>query len=312
MPFKRSTFNQNNGQDTIRFEMTFDYGGIPRFLRSIFKPKFGKGKSELMSCALARPYKQLFEHGKPIGRINHIFFYVKSWPTHVLGSLCLTPGQQLLFYPGLRERQVNWVFSKRGSFKGVRTEFQVVKSTGLVDHLTLDKKLRRWHVTILGPKGRKELHLPSHRTKRIGKDALAWFGLTISDPNVLEITPEKLSLTFSSPPEDSKRRIRLLINARKDAILHLTSLDKMSLNPTEFLHFDFFTGSDKMPFEMLPCYAPTQIPIVHKYAQAFKGKTQFRRHPVSLVGMEKKVWVVASKHIGKLSDKAIVTCFEGP
>jgi hypothetical protein len=215
---RRKRFVRTDGQDTIVVRLTFEPKGIRGLFRSLCGVKFGQGKIKSMSCALARPFKQLFEEGKPIGRINYIFFKVNKWPSRVLGSLCLTQGQRLLFYPGLIERKVNWCFSKKESFRSI-------KSTGFVDHLTLEKGSRKWHVTILEPEGTKELRMPSYGTKEIHKNTFFWFGLTIQDLSVLEITPEELTLIFPSPPRDSNRRIESLMKARDRAIFHLATLN---------------------------------------------------------------------------------------
>jgi len=86
--------------------------------------EFGKGKSKSMSCALARPYKKLFEEGKPIGRITHVFFKTDKWPSRILGSLCFTRGERLLFFPGLIERKLDWYYSDDG--------VKSYKSTGFI------------------------------------------------------------------------------------------------------------------------------------------------------------------------------------
>jgi len=283
---------RTNGQDTIELQMTWEYAGIP---------SFGQGKSNSMSCALARPYKQLFEQGKPIGKINHVFFQVNNWPSRILGSLCLTFGQRILFYPGLTERKVNWWLSRKQGFRGTQ-------NIGPIDHITLEKKLQKWHVTIIEPDGTKKRYLPSFRTRNVQKRATFWFGLTIQKPESLEVTPEKLTLAFPSPPKDSKRRIDLLINARKDALLHLITLNKISLKKDEFLHFDFLIGPKDLTLTPWPCFAPTQKPIIYGYAQTFKDGIHVQCHPVSLEGMTDRIWVVASKHIGKVSNRAIMVC----
>ncbi len=300
-PRKKKELARANGQDTILMVLNWKpQGRLSRLLWSITGPKFGQGKSTSISCALARPYRQLIEEGKPIGRINYVFFRIGGQPSHILGTLCFTPGKRLLFYPGLIERKANWSFSKN--------TFQSIKSTGFVDHITIEPGFRSWHMTILEPDGTKKSHLRSLKTKMIKDDIVFWFGLTIQGPHILETTPEELSMTFSSPPQDSDRRAKLLIDARKDAIFHLTTLDHMNLNIGEFLHFDFFIGPSTLSTEELPCFVPIHKPIVDGYAQAFKEGTHLRFHPVALEGIPQKIWVVVSKHIGHPSDRAIFTC----
>jgi len=298
---RKKEFVRTDGQDTIAMKLTWKPNKVlPRILNSVTGVKFGEGKSTSISCALARPYRELLENGKPIGKINYIFFKVNKWPSHILGSLCFTPGHRILFFPGLVERKINWFYSKKN--------FQSIKSIGFADHLTLEAGFRRWHITVLEDDGTKKLLMPSFNTKRIEGNALFWFGLTIQGPTVLETTPEELTLVFPSPPKDSDRRITLLLDARKNAIMHLTTLNRTSLSREEFLHFDFFIGPADLTLEKLPCNVPTQKPIVNDYRQAFKEGTHFRSHPVSLEGMTERIWVVASKHIGKVSDKAIFAC----
>jgi hypothetical protein len=98
------------------------------------------------------------------------------------------------------------------------------------------------------------------------------------------------------------------MEARDGAIFHLITLDKMRWEKGEFLHFDFFIAPRDIETKMLPCYVPIREPIVSNYSQVFKRGTPFRSHPVSLEGITDKVWVVASKHTGKVVDKAIFVC----
>jgi hypothetical protein len=98
--------------------------------------------------------------------------------------LCFTPGKRLLFYPGLVERKVNWSLS--------RNVFQNIRSTGFVDHITLEPGFRNWHMTILETDGTKKDHLSPSKTKKISNSTVFWFGLTIQSPDYLETTPKSL------------------------------------------------------------------------------------------------------------------------
>jgi hypothetical protein len=281
--------------------MKWEQPGLLNALYGMFGWKFAQGRSQSMSSALARPYRQLFLSGKPIGRINHIFYKTHVWarePSRVLGSFCLTPGRRLLFYPGLVERHVNWSYSKKAA--------RSIRSTGLADHLTLEKGLQSWHLTILDPLNNKSTQLPSNMTVTTDNGAVFWFGLSLQRSSLLEVTPEKLTFSFPSSPRDSVRRACLARDARENAVLHLITLNNMSVKEGEFLHFDFFIGPDDLSVESLPCYRPTEGPIVQDYAQAFREGTHFRSHPVSIDGMTQKVWVIASKHVGRLSEEAII------
>jgi hypothetical protein len=297
---KRRDAIRTDGQDTIKVVFTFKSRGLlSRFSHSVGKRKFGQGQTSSMFCALARPYRQLIGEGKPVGRINYVFFHVNEWPSHILGSLCFTPGQRLLFYPGLTERQVRWSY--------LQGELKDIRSAGSVDHITLEKGYKSWHMTILESDGTKKDHMQSSKVKVIDKNMIFWFGLSLQDASALEITPEELSLTFPSPPRDSDRRIKELLEARENALFHLTTLNAKTQSKNEFIHFDFFVGPPDLIHEILPCFAPIRKPIVFGYSQTLKEGTPFRNHPVSLEGISKKVWIVTSKHIGQLSDRAIFT-----
>jgi hypothetical protein len=136
-----------------------------------------------------------------------------------------------------------------------------------------------------------------------------WFGLSIKDSEVLEKTPNKLTMIFTTPSTDADRRIKLLEEARSEAIFHITNLPEgEDLKENEFLHFAFFIG----PYEYeavnnLPLFVPTQEPIVSDYVD--KEKVAVRKHPVGLEGpMDRKVWVIVSKHFGKIKgEDAIIT-----
>jgi hypothetical protein len=72
---------------------------------------FGQGNSNDSLCALTRPYRQLFEEGKPVGKVNKLFLKIGKQPSFIVGSLCFTPHGRILFYPGLVGRNVNWEYT---------------------------------------------------------------------------------------------------------------------------------------------------------------------------------------------------------
>jgi hypothetical protein len=61
---------------------------------------FGVGKVKNNASALVRPFRILVDEGKPIGRINYVFY--RSMKSYVLGALCLATSQRLLFFPAGR------------------------------------------------------------------------------------------------------------------------------------------------------------------------------------------------------------------
>jgi len=265
-----------------------------------FSQGFGRGKSRSMSSALARPMRQLFEKGRPIGRFNYVFH--TNDVCSILGSLCYTPGGRVLFFPGLTSRKLIWS-KHRGP-----TPITKATSNELVDHITLDKNFRNVHVTTSFANGTKK-HVMSGASRKVRKDVIFWFGISIQNSKVLEKTPNELTMIFTTSSTDADRRIKLIEEARNNAKHHVTSLPKGKyLKENEFLHFAFFFG----PYEYeavnnLPLFIPTQEPIVLDYAA--EKKVEVRKHPVNLEGLrDRKVWVIVSKHFGKIRGQdAIIT-----
>lgn len=274
----------------------------PNILDRILRRKFGSGKSVNDESALTRPFRQLFHAGKPIGKINYIFFKGNKWPTRILGALCFTPGKRLLFFPGLNHRKINWKLSRGGK------KISFFFNYGLLDHFTLERDFKRWHATIITSPSEPKPKRPSFRTYRVDRNTIFWFGLTIQKPEVLEMTPEEHRMIFSCPPRDSERRAKLLVEAREGAIFHLVHLEKVKIRFDDFVHFDFFIAPPTVDVKKFPCFVPMYEPMVRNYSQ-IEGGTPIRSHPVMLPGMKQRVWVMVSKHHGEVSEKSIITTF---
>jgi len=69
-----------------------------------FTNPLGTGLSQgnvAASSALGRPFKRLFESGKPVEKLTYIYFQPPQGPLRTLGSLCHSAGGRVVFYPGL-------------------------------------------------------------------------------------------------------------------------------------------------------------------------------------------------------------------
>jgi hypothetical protein len=283
-------------RDTITFKLSFK----PNMWQRLLRNKIGEGKNDNNYSALTRPFRQLIATGKPIGKINYIFFKGNRWPTRVLGTLCFTPGGRFLFFPGLTDRKINWSIS--GGKK-----FSFFFNYGFIDHFTLEENLREWHTTIIASSDKSKVKLPAHMTLQVGKDIIFWFGLTIQDPDVLETTPEEHSISFPCHPQDSKRRIKQIIDAREGSIFHMVHLpEKVLIRNGEFVHFDFFIANSSIDATKLPCHVPKFEPMVQNFCQV-DGGTPLRSHPVMLPGIKQRFWIIVSKHRGKVGEKSIIT-----
>jgi hypothetical protein len=260
----------------------------------------GSGKSADQKCALARPYARFIAKGKPIGKINYVFLNTGK-PMKIVGSLCHTAGERILFFPALTGRNVHWVhYSSEGR--------QAVETAGLIDHITLESNLEDCHVTILDNKGKKTIKLRSFKTKNVGENCLFWFGMSVKNLDYLETTPEELTISFNSPAKDSNKKTDEFLKAREGTIFHLLELDEnrsINLNKEEFIHFDFFLGPDNL--KGFPCCTPTAEPLVSAYVLPKEGNVNSRAHPANLGGINSKIWIVVSKHTGNLSDNTLLT-----
>lgn len=158
--------------------------------------EFGAGKTLNQSLSLLRPFRLLIDEGKPIGRINHVFyFWTKS---RVLGALWYTPWRRLLFFPGLVGRIPRW-YSKDTSVKHP----QIAPGT-VIDHLTLEADFKSFHVTLLGPSSTRSV-LMSRRTQQVVDGLTYWFGVSMQSEEILEECPGEFECHFSSPPTLSFR-----------------------------------------------------------------------------------------------------------
>jgi septum formation topological specificity factor MinE len=203
------------------------------------------------------------------------------------------------------ERNVNWFQPKQGGQ-------QSIKSTGFVDHFTLEANRRDWHLRLLEEnrqkvkKGKGRLH--SFKLKIISKDVLYWFGLSVKNPRFLETTPAMLEIVFPCPSSASRLRAKAHANAIKKAVYHVVQLPSGEIEETQFIHFDFYLAPKNISMIDLIPQGPTEKPIVNNFSQ-INGRTEYRGCPVTLEGLKEKIWVVVSKYNGILADKVIIKTF---
>jgi len=252
------------------------------------------------SCSLARPFRVLFEDGRPLGRINYLFFAPPTGPHFTLGAVVRTPADRFLFFPGLKSRKVNW-FARGENIITLTT-----KPGELLDHFTLEPDLQNWHVTIL-TEGRKKTKTPRFRARRIGDNLVFWFALSIRSPQNLEPTPKNLEMVFRSTREDSERRTKLLDEARDGAIFNITQLPEgsESVGPGEFMNFEFFLDLNGTSYNG-EALAPLQPPAV-KMPIEIPRLNPMRAHTVTIPGWSGRVVVSAYTLRGLLADDCVIS-----
>ena len=226
---------------------------------------FGSGSCSDPNAALLRPFRQLATTGKPVGRINYVFLQ-NGEEHYVLGSLCHTPGERLLFYPGLRNRAPLWQRSsgKTATYRGRRGD--------ALDHVTLEPDLKTWHPRFLdGAGGSTKLkasdsHRSSFATARRG-DLVFWFSLAIRQLGCLELLPSNVQIEWEVPGGDAARRVEEVMKARDGAVFHIAQFNPSSeFDGPWYVFVSFVIDTRRIPrkagLNWALVNAPTTAPMV--------------------------------------------------
>ncbi|MGA3107856.1 MAG: hypothetical protein ABSD99_00140 [Candidatus Bathyarchaeia archaeon] len=264
--------------------------------------------------AFGRPFRRLKDTGKPPGTVNYVFFKPPTGPLRTLGALGYTPGEQVLFYPGILTRRVPWYTT--GNDKIPLT----AKANESLDHITLEPDLQRWHATILTGQGNKETRLPRRRTSQIKQDLIFWFALSVTDPSVLELTPRTIRLgPFAVSPTYSRQMAKLIIAARKGAIFHILQLhEQENLSGNEFVNFEFYVDrSSEMRLLLrhqvlgregrVTGIVSSISPPASKDSVKLPALTPCRSHDVMLLGSPGCYPITVYKLPGTLAEDAILS-----
>jgi hypothetical protein len=181
--------------------------------------RYGMGELEDSQSAIARPYRRLFEDGADPGAISYVLIpSVLSNQYEILGTLCETPGDRLLFFPGCRIRELNSHFN-RGSTTGAQT------LDGIVDHITFEISNRKRHITEILSNGARRTVLNLTRSQEVAPGLYAWFGMLLSPRAWLDRVPGKLWFSTECPDSDATRRLDLFVG-----IYHLWVTNGKSAN----------------------------------------------------------------------------------
>ena len=271
---------------------------------TISNPKeLTQGTSDSFFNPLVRPLRRVLENGV-IGRITYVLYQELNKPLRTFGAFCYTPGERLLFFPGIVKRSLRWNSEGKQKIE----KFNLPTDT-LIDHFSLEKELDKWHITLLDINGEKKYPLRKYKTRRYQDNSLFWFGLSVKSPYVLDPTPRESQFIFPSPETDSERRIQDIIKARDGAIFSLISLpDGLTLNVDEYLHFEVLVTKDKRGGIDLPQFInfPTTPPGLESSVE-METQLTVRTHPVRLQGFPGSVFIVVAKHKGILSNEAVIT-----
>ena len=199
---------------------------------------YGVGEFEDSQSAIARPYRRLFEEGTDPGKIAYLLIHSASSGQYImLGTLCETIGQRLLFFPGGRVRRLNSVFKRQSTSVAQGLD-------GIVDHITFEIRHHTCHVTEVLSNGRRRipagLKLPPPREVRPA--LYAWFGMTLNSVAVLDRVPEKFLFSAECPSSDVDRRLALFRKANKGFGIYPLPITQATQGT--FLQINFFVDFD--------------------------------------------------------------------
>jgi len=262
------------------------------------------GISNSTSNALARPLKKAATDGI-LGKINYTFYEEQGSPARTFGAFCYTPprGNRILFFPGIGKRILRWHESSEG-FKDYSSPCDY-----LIDHFTLEKDFRSWHITILDKFGRKKVTIEDFQPREYKDRVFFWFALSVNNSSVLEITPSELNLSFKSPKTDAQRRKTNIEKAFENSVPTVLQLARNDmLDKNEYLHFEVYFTKDKRekikkpPIENLPI-KPTNLIYLDEQASNYYSEPYL----VLLEEFPGSIFVIVYKFKGRLPQDAIIT-----
>jgi hypothetical protein len=256
---------------------------------------FGQVLGVNQDSALVRPFHKALQDGKPVGKINYIF-YEEGKDYFILGSFVYSPGNKIIFFPGIIDtRLIRSVEEGEILSKGILHN---------VDHISLESNLRVYHMTLKQKKidGSK---YPRKNTHPVKDDIFLWFSMGIRNNKVLEKAPktQEIKLKWNDYAE-LKRKFRFIDESRGNANFNVTCVNDQ---PEEnyYINFEFFVSPSFHPKD-----APTDIGIYHvglSYSTKpdTRPKIMTRLHSIDLGGFSGSLWIRVSKIIGKLKEDAI-------
>jgi hypothetical protein len=219
--------------------------------------QYGMGDLGDSQSAVARPYRRLFEDGADPGTISYVLIHsVLNSQYEILGTLCETPGQRLLFFPGCRIRELSSLFNR-----GSTAEAQTLD--GIVDHITFETTNRRRHITEILPNGARRTVLNLTKCQEVAQGLYAWFGMMLSPCAWLDRVPGKLWFSTECPDSDAKRRLELFRNAAKTPCISTLPIG----HPTndKFLQINFLVDFEPTQSrEQIRTFLPNGPPELQK------------------------------------------------
>jgi hypothetical protein len=205
-------------------------------------PGVGQGESTNELSALVRPFRRTLLQGASVGSIAYLFARNQMNDVRVLGTLCYTPGKQVLFFPGLLNRRITCQVIHQ------KTRYITTGADEYLDHITVDKEGKKWHYTIVNSQNYKRIRLPAEPVRKVAKGLRYWFELHIQDFDELERVPKTLHIREHAPEISRIQRLAdVYMDSHYSAMHSWVDLPAKWTDGNGFLNYQFyldFTGGN--------------------------------------------------------------------
>jgi len=167
---------------------------------------------------VARALRSLLRAGTPIRDFRNLILTPSvstPQPAFWLGAFVHSVAGRILFFPAV-------------TFSGFQARYRGKPRAARsfpVDHLTLERDLRRWHLT-----SAKGEHFGGPTTKSMTGGGAFWFGMSVQSPGVLRRLHKTTGFEVSVPESDMARRVRLFQEIRDGAVDWWVSMNEAALS----------------------------------------------------------------------------------
>jgi len=289
--------------EQVRVTLTFDCGA---------------GVSNDQQDPLLRPFRQSWRQRRQIGSVVHLLIEGDD-VCHTLGSLVWTKSRLLLFFPGVKSRVPIWKGTSRGDSTKLEPDPGVV-----LEHLTLEPELDRWHVRCLQEDGRrarltKKGGVQSRFPTRKDGSLVYWFAMQIPSVGCLQPTPKKLTVTIKDKPSRIDAILEHTRSATQYSVHHLLRLPECEVRAPEHAHIavgfvvdrSASTCSDASQAHRRMRDQALQPCAGNPSAGLPNGSMELpvRLHPVRIAGMPYTLWVVTARLPSALQGPSIISAW---
>jgi hypothetical protein len=202
-----------------------------------------KIRNKNRNSVIFKPWAKLINNGEPVGKIFYIFFNNDEKDLsdlNILGSVCFSKGNQLLFFPGFPADFIEY-FDSEGKILESRKNF-------IIDHFSLENTLDRWHITSKNADG-SSIRIENRNVIKLDENCIHWLTLDINTTTSLEKLCQNNQIQFDCFFNIIEKTEAEKKNAR-------SNIDDLIIRPSDarvddgpaFWHFEFLIKKGDAPF----------------------------------------------------------------